>query len=113
MNIFLTLPSLTSNDQANSKSKEDFIEKALLRAMNELKTEGCDLAKALRFIITEARSPTSSMGFTKEHKVYAKKLLVISELCKDKFQVHSKGLGAICLRKEGIPKSTFIKEYYG
>lgn len=91
---------------------ETFISKTLPKTINS--QQSSDIKKALYFVV-------NSEVFTDQEKTTAKGLhnaieALVSALGKkvlSYFQIHQKGRGVVCCRKQGIPKNCFITEHIG
>ena len=90
----------------------DFLTTTLQKALMCLGVEGWKVSKGLRFIIR-----TDSEMFSAQDKELARVLYDAYKTnrvsFRERFRAHSKGLGVLCNRKEGIRRNQLIIEYFG
>ncbi|EAR85193.3 SET domain protein (macronuclear) [Tetrahymena thermophila SB210] len=120
-NIYYILPE---NEKEEIKFR--FIQCSLMKAANLLENDGWEMKKVCDFIIRNSESKKSRINhdeskpkikyiFSNSDRKFAKILNKAIELKIDQeaFRIHPKGMGVICINRNGIDQNDLIIEYIG
>ncbi|KAL4444781.1 hypothetical protein ABPG74_015989 [Tetrahymena malaccensis] len=120
-NIYYILPE---NEKEDVKFR--FIQCSLMKAANLLENDGWEMKKVCDFIIRNSESKKSRINhdeskpkikyiFSNSDRKFAKILNKAIELKVDQeaFRIHPKGMGVICINRNGIDQNDLIIEYIG
>lgn len=106
--------SRTPEEQARHKAAVEravveWIERALIPAINRQGDNGWDLRAALREVKARAVSSGDLASARAADAVDAR----VEAVGYNYFRVHPKGVGLVCKRQGGLPRLTFVEEYLG
>ncbi|KAL4493614.1 hypothetical protein ABPG72_004107 [Tetrahymena utriculariae] len=120
-NIYYILP-----ETEKEEIKFRFIQCSLMKAANLLENDGWEMKKVCDFIIRNSESKKSRINhdeskpkikyiFSNSDRKFAKILNKAIELKVDQeaFRIHPKGMGVICINRNGIDQNDLIIEYIG
>ncbi|EGR30374.1 SET domain protein, partial [Ichthyophthirius multifiliis] len=99
--------------------KHNFIQRSLLKAANLCGNNGWDMQKVCEFIIQNSKKKDEENNkdyiFNNQDRKFSKVILKTLKINVDPeaFRIHSKGMGVICLNRQGIEKNDLIIQYFG
>eukprot|EP00941_MAST-03F_sp_MAST-3F-sp1_P001668 g1668.t1 len=114
-NIDLALQEVSSTAMCLSKMERDvFIESILLPTLNVQTDEDAhDIRVSLRCIAEMSSRNELSLPDKKLQEAVASVLRAVDEWGLPNFAIHPKGMGAVCVKKEGLGAGEYVAEYLG